>query len=66
MAGRALLRPNLLKRARARLRLGFSKSCLLFDSQLNRAGNPLMRHYCRVLRLPRIISLKYIDMATSS
>lgn len=27
-------------RARARLRLGFSKSCLLFDSQLNRAGKP--------------------------
>lgn len=41
-AARALLRPNLLKRARARarLRLGFSKSCLLFDSQLNRAGKP--------------------------
>lgn len=70
MAGRALLRPNLLKRARSRARASAldppSKSCLLFDSQLNRAGNPLMRHYCRVLRLPRIISLKYIDMATSS
>jgi hypothetical protein len=25
-----------------------------------------MRHYCRALRAPRIISLRYIDMATSS
>ena len=43
-----------------------NKNSPLFDSQLNRAANPLMRHYCRSLRSSRIISLRYIDMATSS
>lgn len=57
---RSLAHPRLTCRLRS------NKKSPLFDSRLNRPAHPLMRHYCRSLRSTRIISLRYIDMATSS